>query len=131
MLSFCCPEAVKGSTISPKQTQTFRIKFFIINFILNFFRYHPALYSSFLCAKLYTNFYHLLILCRIRKSITFFFLSLIHIYFIDAILNERHTELLAEGFRWFDLVRLNRLESDLGFERKYNKMCIRDRSISD
>lgn len=36
--------------------------------------------------------------------------------FIDAILNERHTELLAEGFRWFDLVRLNRLESDLGFE---------------
>ena len=52
--------------------------------------------------------------------------------FIDAILNERHTELLAEGFRWFDLVRLNRLESDLGFERKYNKLPIpaKERSLN-
>ena len=50
----------------------------------------------------------------------------------------KRQDLLAEGFRWFDRVRLNRLESDLGFERKYNKlpipakerslkMCIRDR----
>ena len=52
--------------------------------------------------------------------------------FIDAILNERHTELLAEGFRWFDLVRLNRLESDLGFERKYNRLPIpaKERSLN-
>ena len=44
--------------------------------------------------------------------------------FLDAVLKERHMELLAEGFRWFDLVRLKRLESDLGFERKYNRLPI-------
>ena len=44
--------------------------------------------------------------------------------FIDAILHERRMELLAEGFRWFDLVRLNRLESELGFDRKYNRLPI-------
>ena len=50
--------------------------------------------------------------------------------FLDAVLKERHTELLAEGFRWFDLVRLKRLESDLGFERKYNRLPIPAKEMS-
>lgn len=52
--------------------------------------------------------------------------------FIDAVLKERRVELLAEGFRWFDLVRLNRLESELGFERKYNRLPIpaKERSLN-
>lgn len=36
--------------------------------------------------------------------------------FIDAVLLERRKELLAEGFRWYDLVRLNRAVKDLGLD---------------
>lgn len=52
--------------------------------------------------------------------------------FIDAILKERRVELLAEGFRWFDLVRLNKLESVRGFEHKYNRLPIpsKERSLN-
>ena len=50
----------------------------------------------------------------------------------DEIMTHRRIELWGEGFRWFDLVRLNRLESDLGFERKYNKLPIpaKERSLN-
>ena len=49
-----------------------------------------------------------------------------------ALRYERKAELCNEGFRWFDLVRLNRLESDLGFERKYNRLPIpaKERSLN-
>ncbi len=44
--------------------------------------------------------------------------------FIDAVLDERRHELLAENFRWYDLVRLGRFEKTLGVDRKYSVMPI-------
>ncbi len=49
--------------------------------------------------------------------------------FMDAIVDERHHEFLGEGFRWFDLVRLNRIESDLELETKFNVLPIPSREI--
>lgn len=49
--------------------------------------------------------------------------------FMTAVLNERRHELLAEGFRWFDLVRTGRLESTLGFEHRYNRLPIPSREM--
>lgn len=34
--------------------------------------------------------------------------------YLNAVLLERRRELLGEGFRWYDLVRLNKAEADLG-----------------
>ena len=50
--------------------------------------------------------------------------------YTEAILKERRVELLAEGFRWFDLVRHDMLESTLGVERKYNRLPIPSTEIS-
>jgi hypothetical protein len=50
--------------------------------------------------------------------------------FIDAVLKERRVELLAEGFRWFDLVRHGLLESTLGIEHRYNRLPIPSTEIS-
>lgn len=49
---------------------------------------------------------------------------------LTLVLAERRMELLAEGFRWFDLVRTGRLESTLGFDRKYNRLPIPSREMS-
>lgn len=50
--------------------------------------------------------------------------------FITAILDERHHEFLAEGFRWFDLVRTGRLESTLGIDHKYNRIPLPSRELT-
>lgn len=49
--------------------------------------------------------------------------------FIDAVLAERRMELLGEGFRWFDLVRLGKLCQTVGVAEKYNRMPIPDREL--
>lgn len=49
--------------------------------------------------------------------------------FTDAILHERQLEFLGEGFKWFDMVRTGRLESDLDLNRKFNKLPIPSREL--
>lgn len=49
--------------------------------------------------------------------------------FINAILKERRTELLAEGFRWYDLVRLGRVQDDLKLPEALNKLPIPSREL--
>lgn len=41
--------------------------------------------------------------------------------YLDAVLLERRRELLGEGFRWFDLVRLGRTTTDLGLAPREKK----------
>ena len=48
---------------------------------------------------------------------------------IDAVLDERRKEFLAEGFRWFDLVRTGKYTQKLGLDIKYTIFPIPQREL--
>ncbi|TZF86290.1 RagB/SusD family nutrient uptake outer membrane protein (plasmid) [Pedobacter sp. BS3] len=49
--------------------------------------------------------------------------------YINAVLLERRRELLAEGFRWYDLVRLQRAKQDLGISDAQLKMPLPEKEL--
>lgn len=49
--------------------------------------------------------------------------------FMDAILRERNFEFLGEGFRWFDLVRTGRMETELNMDSKFNKLPVPSKEL--
>lgn len=49
--------------------------------------------------------------------------------YLEAVLLERRRELLAEGFRWFDLVRLTRAQQDIGLRDAQTKLPIPEREL--
>ncbi|MNK28391.1 SusD family protein [compost metagenome] len=49
--------------------------------------------------------------------------------YLDAVLLERRRELLAEGFRWYDLVRLGKAKTDLGISNAQLKLPIPEKEL--
>ena len=49
--------------------------------------------------------------------------------YLDAVLLERRRELLAEGFRWYDLVRLQRAKQDIGITDAQLKMPLPEKEL--
>ncbi|ADY52088.1 RagB/SusD domain protein [Pseudopedobacter saltans DSM 12145] len=49
--------------------------------------------------------------------------------YLEAVLLERRRELLGEGFRWYDLVRLGRAQQDIGLRAAQTKLPIPAREL--